>query len=125
MNAADSAWSPKRFWSTLGMRKAALHASASRPRPKQWAGTRCRTRPVMRVRKMPMPTERAPERAFGAPATSINVLVRYLRAERAARSLHQVRLDEDVDVAVEHTVDVSNLFLRPVILHQSIGSEHV
>src|SRR5215831_8833320 len=46
-------------------------------------------------------------------------------AERTAGLLHQVALAEDVDVAVEHAVDVANLLLRPVILHELVWVENV
>ncbi len=39
--------------------------------------------------------------------------------------LHQVRLDEAVDVAVHHRVDVADLVLRAQILHQLVGLHHV
>ncbi len=39
--------------------------------------------------------------------------------------LHQVRLDEPVDVAVHHCVDVADLVLRAQVLHQFVGLHHV
>ena len=39
--------------------------------------------------------------------------------------LHQVRLDEAVDVAVHHRVDVTDLVLRAQVLHQFVGLHHV
>src|SRR5438309_10379939 len=87
----------------------------------------------MRVRKMPIPTDNAPERrAFGPPTAapapdlrSVNVFVRRLGAERAARTLHQVGLDEPVDVAVENPVDVADLLLGAVVLHELIRMQDV
>src|SRR4029079_17763479 len=92
--------------------------------------TRCRIRPAMRERKMPAPTASAPDRPRGASTGrgavgSVNVLVGRVDPERAAGLLHQIRLDEPVDVAVEHAVHVADLFLGPMILHQLIRMEHV
>src|SRR5262245_12191217 len=78
--------------------------------------------PTMRVSEIPSATETAPDRRPGA---SVNVIVWRFGAERAARAFHQVGLDEAVDVAVEHAVDVANLFLRSLILDESIRREHV
>src|SRR5262245_40590497 len=85
--------------------------------------TRWRIRPTMRVSEMPRPTENAPDRP--ARPASVNVVVWRSGGERAARALHQIGLDEHVDVAVEHAIDVADLFLRAVILHQPIGRQHV
>src|SRR5579871_5402317 len=85
-------------------------------------------RPATRLHRMPAAT-RNEFRARDAPPTparaavSVNVVVG--GGERAAGALHQVGLDELIDVAVEHTVDVADLFLRPVILHELIGMEYV
>src|SRR5262249_11458596 len=46
-------------------------------------------------------------------------------AERTAGLLHQVALDEDVDVAVEHAVDVANLLLGTVILHELVWVQDI
>src|SRR5438067_11495481 len=46
-------------------------------------------------------------------------------AQSAARFLHQVGLDEAVDVAVENAIDVADLILRPVILDELVGVQHV
>src|SRR2546422_2586652 len=56
---------------------------------------------------------------------SINVFVWRGFAERAARFFHQIALDEDVDVAVEHAVDVADLLLRAVVLHHLIWMQDV
>ena len=45
--------------------------------------------------------------------------------ERARRLPHQVRLDELVDVAVEHAVDVALLVLRAVVLDHLVRVQHV
>src|SRR5579872_5168048 len=64
-------------------------------------------------------------RSFGANAVSVKILVQRSLSERAARLLHQIRLDEAVEVAVEHAIDVADRFLRPVILHELIRVQHV
>src|SRR5499427_585596 len=68
---------------------------------------------------MPAATKKAPD------LTSVNVLVWRRLPERAARALHQIALDEDVDVAVEHAVDGADLFLRAMILHHLIRVQDV
>ena len=55
----------------------------------------------------------------------VNVLVDRFDAERAARLLHQIALDERVDVTVEHAIDVADLLLRAVILDEPIRMQHV
>src|SRR5260221_14555417 len=57
-------------------------------------------------------------------APSFNVVLQDL-PKGAARSLHQVRLDEDIDVSVEHAADVADLLLRTVVLHELIRVQHV
>src|SRR5258705_9029926 len=59
------------------------------------------------------------------PRPSVNVLVFGRLSERAARLLHQVGLDEHVDVAVEHAVHVADLLLRPMVLGHLIRMEYV
>src|SRR5262249_48649197 len=59
------------------------------------------------------------------PPDLVNVLVSRRLAERAARPLHQIALDEDVDVAVEHAIHIAHLLLGPVILDQLIGMQDV
>src|SRR4051812_9580129 len=56
---------------------------------------------------------------------SVKILVRRDLAERAVRLLHQIRLDELVDVAVEHAIHVADRFLRPVILGELVRMQHV
>ena len=76
MNEALSVPSPSRFCTTFGRRSPALNTSACNPVPKAVAMTRSRTRPAMRLRKMPaaISSEATPERAGGgvgeAPAVS-------------------------------------------------------
>ena len=45
--------------------------------------------------------------------------------ERAARGGEEVGLDEVVDLAVEHGVDVAGLVLGAQVLHHPVGREHV
>src|SRR5438309_2498356 len=117
MNDAESAPSPNRFCRKFGMRNAALNASAASDwRPKYRAKNAWRISPVTRLRKMPAATKTA----------LFNVLVRRHRlAKRAARLLHQIRLDEAVQIAVEHAVHVPDLFLGPVVLHQLIRMKDI
>src|SRR6185437_14673356 len=57
MNEPDNAPSPKRFWSRLGMRNAALNASAATERwPKKYEKIVVRANPAMRLAKMPIAT---------------------------------------------------------------------
>src|SRR6266704_658817 len=86
-----------------------------------------RTRPATREPKMPAATSTAalplPSALCSLPL--FNVVVCGPLAERAARLLHQVGLDEHVDVAVEHAVDVADLLLRPMVFHHLIRMQHV
>src|SRR5262245_56487624 len=99
-------------------------------------------RPTMRVSEIPRPTEKAPERVAprprrlpGPPVSavsavfaafgSVNVVVWRLGAERPARLLHQIRLDEPIDVAVEHPVDITDLLFGAVVLDELIRVQHV
>src|SRR5205823_13557166 len=89
--------------------------------------TRCRIRPMIRERRIPTATknaERPVRGTFARTSRSLNVFING-RAERATRFLHQVRLDEDVDVAVEDAVHVADLLLRSVTLHHLVRMEHV
>src|SRR5207244_3171100 len=54
-----------------------------------------------------------------------NILIGDGLAERSARFLHQIRLDERIEVAVEHAVGVADLLLGPVILHHAVRRQHV
>src|ERR1043165_765700 len=56
---------------------------------------------------------------------SVSVILGRRLTERAAGALHQVALDEHVDVAVENAVDVADLLLRPVILHHLVRMQDV
>ena len=47
----------------------------------------------------------------GLQSSVVNVL-----PQRARGFLHQIGLDEMVDVSVEHAIDIAYLFLRPVVL---------
>src|SRR5690606_425960 len=64
MNDALSVPSPRRFWSTLGMRSAARNASANRDVPKKCAKTRSLSRAAIRLKRMTPAAVRA-ERADG------------------------------------------------------------
>src|SRR4051794_26586903 len=83
----------------------------------------------MRLRRMPAATKNAPpperEPFRRASPSSVNVFFGRRLPERAAGALHQVALDEDVDVAVENAVDVADLLLRPVILHHLVRMQDV
>src|SRR5258705_12008665 len=46
-------------------------------------------------------------------------------AERPARLLQQVRLDERIEVAVEHAVDVADLHLGAMVLDHLVRLQHV
>jgi hypothetical protein len=70
----------------------------------------------------PSATENAPERRALAVSQRRR---RAARAERSARTLHQVGLDEHVDVAVQHAIDIADLLFGPVILHELIRVQHV
>jgi hypothetical protein len=57
------------------------------------------------------------------PQSSINSAIVTLQSsvvnvlpQRARGFLHQIGLDEMVDVPVEHAIDIAYLFLRPVVL---------
>ena len=57
-----------RFWSTLGIRSAALKTSAEADVAKYRANTASRTRPALRLSRMPAPTRRAdPPAVLGVP----------------------------------------------------------
>src|SRR5713101_7503179 len=55
---------------------------------------------------------------------SLNVFLSRL-AEGAARLLHQIGLDESVDVAIENPIDVPDLLLRAVVFDELVGLQHV
>src|SRR4051812_45072783 len=84
--------------------------------------TRDRIRPTTREPKIPAATRIADRPVRGA---LVKLVVWRRLAEGAAGLLHQIRLDEHVDVAVEHAVDVADLLLRPVILDHLIRMQHV
>src|SRR5688572_12920411 len=56
MKDADKAPSPKRFCRKLGIRNAAMNASAESERPKYCAKNRWRIKPVSRLQRMPSAT---------------------------------------------------------------------
>src|SRR5438093_1542925 len=58
------------------------------------------------------------------PTPLVNIFLGWF-TEGAARFLHQIILDEPIDVAIEHTIDVADLLLRPVVLHELIWLEHI
>src|SRR5262245_9944321 len=125
-----------------------------------------RTKPTIRLSRMPEATEKEPWRATNsyprgcAPRTPphalsraalvgalrsrgslaqlartsivrswkqllLEIVVRGHFTERAARLPHEIALDQTIQVAVQHAIDVANLLLRPVVLHQLIWMEHV
>src|SRR5437899_645428 len=49
------------------------------------------------------------------PSALVNILVCQGLAERAARFPHQVRLDEHVDIAVEHAVHIADLLFGAMV----------
>src|SRR4051812_27806625 len=87
--------------------------------------TRDRIRPTTRDPKMPAATSIADRPLLGSLPSLVKVVVWSRLAERAARLLHQVRLDEHVDVAVEDAIDVADLLFRPVILDHLIRVKDV
>src|SRR4029453_14604723 len=74
-------------------------------------------------RAPPSLTRNSGERRRGRP--SVKIFVCRGLAERAARLLHQVGLDELVDVAVQDAVHVAHLLFGPMILHHLIGVQDV
>src|SRR5207245_9084775 len=86
-------------------------------------------------RAAPFSSEREPfSRASsdpGAPTRrrreggSVKILVGRRLSERPARALHQVALDEHVDVAVEDPVHIGDLLLRTMILDELVRVQHV
>src|SRR5262245_41391157 len=93
---------------------------------------RWRTKPAILLVKIPTATKSAPPvrtgagwREDGTGRSSVNVFVCRRLAERAARFLHEKRLDEHVEVAVEHAVDVADLLFGPVIFGELIRMEDV
>src|SRR5215470_14501597 len=98
MNDPDNEPSPNRLLSRLGMRKPTVNASAG-----------AAARPVRGDRS----------------GSLIEIILRHRKPERAARLLHEVALDERIDVAVQYAIDVADLLLRAVIFDQLIGMEHV
>ena len=49
----------------------------------------------------------------------------FLFLELAVGGLGEIRVDEAVELAVHHRLDVAGLIVRAVVLHQLIGHEHV
>ena len=74
---------------------------------------------------MPAATRRARRGRFDAAPLLHSSSSADRLAERAARLLHQKRLDERVDVAVEHAVDVADLLLGAVVLDELIRLQDV
>src|SRR5204862_5717013 len=91
--------------------------------------TRDRIRPTTREPKMPIATSTADRPVRPAFRPEPSALVKFVvwcrLAERPARLLHEVGLDEHVDVAVEDAVDVAHLLFGPMVLHHLVRMEHV
>src|SRR5262245_20574964 len=85
--------------------------------------TRWRNKPTSRLARMPSATKNA-ERPVLLGRSSVLVVGNRL-TERSTRSLHEVRLDEAIDVAVQYAGDVAHLFLRPVILHELVRVQNI
>src|SRR5262245_46148997 len=81
-----------------------------------------RMRPTTRELKIPSATMTADRPVRGG---LLKVVVWGGLSERAARLLHQIRLDEHVDVAIEHAVDVAHLLFRAMVLHQLVRMQDV
>src|SRR5262245_39350260 len=62
---------------------------------------------------------------LGRARRSVKIFVCRGLTERAARLLHQVGLDELVDVAVQDAVHVAHLLFGPMILHHLIRVQDV
>ena len=99
------------------------------------------TSATLRTRVTPCSTDRSGTRSPSS-ATTGRVGNRQTRDRRADRQLRdrdhrsirgtaagplpaQVRLDERVEIAVEHTVDVAGLVLGAEVLHELVRREHV
>jgi hypothetical protein len=94
-NAADRAPSAKRSRSRLGMRKAVMNASSSRPAPKTIAKTCSRTRPRMRLpntARLTTPAWRTITSWVGSASTAIGGMYakRGCGATREQRGLRQL-----------------------------------
>src|SRR5665213_4001464 len=92
--------------------------------------TRWRTSPISRLHMRPTATKYAKrpvegEAVRGAAGAASVVFVGNRLTQRSAGFLHQVGLDERVDVAVEDAAHIADLLLRPVILHELIGVQDV
>src|SRR6185436_10640492 len=73
---------------------------------------------------MPVATQNEPDRRSRSRIIIVCVAGRSL-AERPGRALHQEGLDEGIDVAVEDTIHIPHLLLRPMILDELVGMEDV
>src|SRR5712671_4001310 len=73
---------------------------------------------------MPIATSTA-ERPVERLAVLVKIVVWRNLAERAARLSHQIRLDEEIDVAVQHAVDIADLLLRAMVLDHLVRVQHV
>src|SRR4051794_34136614 len=85
--------------------------------------TRWRTRPTIRLAKIPAATRLAARDERSVAALLVVVANRF--AQRPARPFHQVRLDESVEITIEHPVDVADLLLGSMVLDHLIGMQHV
>jgi hypothetical protein len=57
-----------------------------------------------------------PQSSINSAIVSLQSSVVNVLPQRARGFLHQIGLDEMVDVPVEHAIDIAYLFLRPVVL---------
>src|SRR5688572_1992015 len=96
MKDADSAPSPSKFWMKFGVRSDARQTSSTALLPKKNARTCSRTRPAMRLRKMPAPTSQAAREvtARGGTVAVSAIGLAFRRRESLARSLGQQLLHE-------------------------------
>src|SRR5688500_1116924 len=56
--------------------------------------------------------------------TRLFVVIRRL-SQRPGCFLHQVGLDEGIEIAIEHAVRIANFEFRAVVFHHLIGMQHV
>src|ERR687891_282709 len=89
---AESTPSPSRLCSTLGIRCAAVNASAAYPVPKKWPTARSRTNPVTLDRRIPAPTRADPppprrRRVTGSCGCAVMTRPPY-RTPEAERGVH-------------------------------------
>ena len=82
--AAERAVSANRSRSRLGMRKATLYASTAKPAPNRWATTISRTRPMTRLKAVPMVKDRTPREMSSMLRPLFDIFARPGKAYRTA-----------------------------------------